>query len=121
MDDLVVGRINFSPTYESPIEKIVGQIQTQMAKNDEENIMVQVQQAIGYKIDKEELIKALQYDRQQYEKGYADAMSVIEDIRAEIDEQYDIVKRDNIYCVEGLEMALGIIDKHLSGKESTNG
>ena len=40
----------------------------------------------------------------------------IEDIKAEIDEQYDIVKRDNIYRAEGLEMAAEIIDKHI-GKE----
>ena len=45
-------------------------------------------------------------------------MSVIEDIRADIDEQYDIVKRDNIYCAEGLEMALDVIDRHISGKET---
>lgn len=28
---------------------------------------------VGLNIDKAELVKALQYDRQQYEKGYADA------------------------------------------------
>lgn len=74
--------------YKSPIEKIFGRIQTQMVKNDEDNMMVQVQQAVGYTVNKEELIKALQYDRQQYEKGYADAMSVIEDIKAEIIDKY---------------------------------
>ena len=63
--------------YESPIEKIFGQIQTQMVKNDEDNMMVQVQQAVGYTVNKEELIRALQYDRQQYEKGYADACRIM--------------------------------------------
>ena len=43
-------------------------------------------------------------------------LSVIEDIRAEIDEQYDIVKRDNIYRAEGLEMADEIIKKHMSAE-----
>lgn len=42
---------------------------------------------------------------------------VIENIMAEIDEKCDCVKRDNIYCSEGLEMALEIIKKHISGKE----
>lgn len=36
-----------------------------------------------------------------------------EKIRAGIDEQYDRVHPYNISCAEGLEMALGIIDKHL--------
>jgi len=54
--------------YESPIEKIVSDIQ----KADEENLMFTVESSIGYAIDKEELIKALQYDRKQYEKGYED-------------------------------------------------
>ena len=36
-----------------------------------------------------------------------------EKIKAEIDEQYDRVHPYNISCAEGLEMALGIIDKHL--------
>ena len=59
----------------------------------------------------------MQYDRGQYEKGYADALSVIENIRAEIDERYDIEKRDNIYRAEGLEMADEIIEKHISGSK----
>ena len=38
----------------------------------------------GIEVDKEELIKALNYDRNQYEKGYNDAL---DKIRAEIDRQ----------------------------------
>lgn len=37
---------------------------------------------------------------------------VLDRIRAEIDEQYDRVHPYNISCAEGLEMALGIIDKY---------
>ena len=81
--------------YESPIEKIIGQIQTQMVKNDEENMMVQVQQSVGYAVNKEELLKALQYDREQYRKGYSDAMAVLEDrldkIRAEIESNMESI------------------------------
>ena len=58
--------------YESPIEKIYGDIQSQIIKQDEENMMYAVNQAIGYDVDKEELIKALQYDREQYKKGFSD-------------------------------------------------
>lgn len=38
----------------------------------EEHIVAQCSAAVGVKIDREELIKALRYDRGQYEKGYAD-------------------------------------------------
>lgn len=34
---------------------------------------MQMVQDYGVRVDKEALIKALMYDRQQYEKGYADA------------------------------------------------
>ena len=54
--------------YQSPIEKFYGNIQSQMIEDDENRLMYTVTQSIGYKVDKDELIKALQYDRQQYEK-----------------------------------------------------
>lgn len=41
------------------------------------------------------------------------SLDTLEKIKAEIDEQYDRVHPYNISCAEGLEMALGIIDKHL--------
>ena len=34
--------------------------------------MCEVRKKIGYQIDKAELIKALNYDREQYDKGYYD-------------------------------------------------
>lgn len=37
---------------------------------------------------------------------------VLDKIKAEIDEQYDRVHPYDISCAEGLEMALGIIDKY---------
>lgn len=39
-------------------------------------------------------------------------------VRAEIDEQYDRVHPYNISCAEGLEMALGIVDKHLQERSN---
>ena len=58
--------------YKSPIDIIYGQLQTQI----EGEVMRAVQQ-IGVNVDKEELLRALQYDRGQYKKGYADAMDSI--------------------------------------------
>ena len=53
--------------YESPIELIQKQMQLDM----ESKIMSAVQE-VGISVDKEELIRALKYDRGQYERGYAD-------------------------------------------------
>ena len=53
--------------YESPITIIRSQLQIEC-----ENEIMKAVARIGVNVDKEELFKALQYDRQQYEKGYAD-------------------------------------------------
>ena len=53
--------------YKSPIEIITKQINTQI----EEHIFNAIQE-VAADVDKEELIKALQYDRNQYEQGYMD-------------------------------------------------
>lgn len=54
--------------YESPITIISNGIQLSL----KDEVYKAVEQ-IGIKVDKNELIKALKYDREQYEKGYADA------------------------------------------------
>ena len=54
--------------YKSPIDIIYGQMETQM-----EGDILRAVQKYGINVDKEELIRALQYDREQYNKGYADA------------------------------------------------
>lgn len=53
--------------YESPIEMIVKDIQLKQ----EEGIFKAIQEC-KVSVDREELLKALQYDREQYKKGYAD-------------------------------------------------
>ncbi len=51
--------------YESPITVIMGQM-----RMEQENNIYKAVQEYGVNVDKDELIKALQYDRDQYEKGY---------------------------------------------------
>ena len=51
--------------YKSPIEIIIGQIKT----NYEDEIFRAVQN-VGINVDREELLKALEYDRGQYEEGF---------------------------------------------------
>ena len=55
--------------YESPITIITGQM-----KYEIENEIYRAVQEVGVSVDKEELIKALQYDREQYIKGYTDGI-----------------------------------------------
>lgn len=54
--------------YNSPITLVQSAIETQI----EDGVLKAVQE-IGFDIDPEQLYKALQYDRNQYDKGYSDA------------------------------------------------
>ncbi len=55
--------------YKSPIEKIVQDISNEMIQKEEQCLMETVRK-VGFVVDKEELYKALKYDREQYEQGY---------------------------------------------------
>lgn len=60
--------------YECPIIITMMRDFTEKQMIERDNaITLKIQEKIGIDIDKKELIKALNYDRQQYEKGYADA------------------------------------------------
>ena len=74
--------------YESPIEVAIGQMRTKFEDN-----VVKVVQERGIDVDKDELTKALQYDRGQYEKGYINgynrkASEVAREIFAEIEKSF---------------------------------
>ena len=56
--------------YKSPIEIITRNIQTQI---DDE--IYRAVQNVGINVDREELLKALEYDRGQYEKGFDDGFA----------------------------------------------
>ena len=62
-------------SWESPITQIVQEVTDGINKNLEETLMVEIKMALGYEVDKDELIKALEYDRHQYERGYADGLN----------------------------------------------
>ena len=59
--------------WESPIKRIESELMTKIERDAENNLMCSVNQSIGYEVNKEELIKALNYDRDQYNKGYKNA------------------------------------------------
>lgn len=98
--------------YESPINLVVQDITTQM-KQEEEKMILEAIRKYGVVVDKEELIKALEYDRNQYSKGYKDGVNdVLDKIRAEIEEAKTY---DGVYI--GRAYVLEIIDKYKESKE----
>lgn len=62
--------------YESPITIVQKEMQNQL-NIQMENSVIKAVREFGVDVDKEELIKALQYDRNQYSKGYNDAKAEI--------------------------------------------
>lgn len=59
--------------YESPINLIYGGLTTKITEDVDNTILTVIQQ-LNIDVDKEELIKALNYDRDQYRKGYMDGL-----------------------------------------------
>lgn len=55
--------------YQSPVSLIEGYT-NQIIEEKENLIMGRIEEQIGVKVDKDELIKALKYDRNQYAQGY---------------------------------------------------
>ena len=94
--------------YESPIELITQDLLTQM-----ENGCVGAIQKYGFNVDKEELRKALQYDRNQYDKGFMDGRKEFaEALIEEINKAYVYFDSSNISCF-GLDICKDIINKTL--------
>lgn len=97
--------------YKSPIEKIYGELQTQMVQEDENMVMKAVRK-VGVNVDKGALIKALQYDHNQYTKGYEDGKNdVLDKIRDEISDLDDKYEFAGYY--KAVNDALQIIDKYM--------
>ena len=69
--------------YESPINAVVNEICSDIQKKEDKYIMECVRN-VGINVDKKELLKALSYDRNQYEKGYNDGINKVCDIINEI-------------------------------------
>lgn len=57
--------------YESPIKLTIDNLLTKVVKRQEDDVLEYIQR-LGINVNKEELIKALNCDREQYEKGYKD-------------------------------------------------
>ena len=77
--------------------------------------MIQLRQEIGYAVNKEELIKALQYDRQQYEKGYQDGLKHLSEDTV-TDWMVEYIQINGIKCL--MELVMKAIELE-SEKEKT--
>ena len=64
--------------YESPIEVMFRDIENRIREQEENAITAEVSRQMGVNIDKDELIRALLYDRDQYHRGYEDAKRAYE-------------------------------------------
>lgn len=77
--------------YESPIMLIERQMRTEVEKE-----VFRAIKEVGVDVDKDELIKALQYYRDQYSKGYSDGVKEFaEKVNPMIEEMVDIMFDEN--------------------------
>lgn len=75
--------------YESPINEILGELQFTY-----DNECMKAVQSVGFDINKEELTKALLYDRNQYEKGFNDGYEkALDDIISSFESWADAINK----------------------------
>ena len=103
--------------YESPITIVYGDIQTEF-KKETKSLVVRCVQNVGVDVDKDELIKALGYDRDQYDKGYADAKAEI--VHCE-DCVYRMKHNDDYMCGINVLEYIRATDFCSFGERETNG
>ncbi len=82
--------------YESPVRMIVGEMETKMEADT-----MSVIQRYGIDVDKEELIKALNYDREQYDIGFREGYNKgMEAAQSIIDKFVGYLDEDMIYRIK---------------------
>lgn len=74
-----------STGYKSPITTFVERINADLRSEELKEVM-RATVRLGVEVDKEELLKALRYDRKQYEKGLADGCRHnVDELRREVE------------------------------------
>ena len=94
MSDLINRFIEEGMMWESPIKVMQKQVKMQM-----EGEILKAVQEVGIVVDKEELMKALKHDREQYEKGYADGFNSNKWIPVE--ERLPEIEEEVLVCTKG--------------------
>lgn len=102
--------------YKSPIEmvsQIINDINREIVKNEEEVVMRAVCD-VGISVNKDELIRALQYDRNQYEAGVIDGLKLANEAIMRFFHSDEIA---NGQIKKGLFVASEIIDCELRKRD----
>jgi hypothetical protein len=61
--------------YESPINVWWSDTRIEQLRDEYDNLIIKAVKNVCPEVDRDELIKALEYDRGQYEKGFADGIA----------------------------------------------
>ena len=80
--------------YKSPItiiESTIDSIYKDIVKKKDDAIFAEIQSSFGVDLDRGELIRALQYDRDQYQKGYQDGQPKWIPVTERLPEEYENV------------------------------
>lgn len=83
--------------YQDPISVMMTELQNNIVRDlteQTDNLVLEEVRRVGVSVDKEELIRALNYDRGQYQKGYFDAMSALDKVKQEIRDEADFAYAD---------------------------
>lgn len=100
------------PEYESPINIIQDEISSKIRKEGE-NFVLDAVSSVGIQVDKDELIKAIQYDREQYRAGFEAGKAVGHNktIDALAEMAVKLYGRNEYYYKEAMRDAMEIIKK----------
>ena len=71
--------------YESPIQEVFSGIHIDTLKDAADAYIVRAVQKMDIEVDRDELIRALQYDRDQYLKGYTDGLAFKQQVKTRAD------------------------------------
>jgi hypothetical protein len=71
--------------YESPIWIAARDLHQSITKEQDDYIIETVEKVLECKVDREELLKALTYDRDQYDKGFRDGRAYKPPIKTKYD------------------------------------
>ena len=110
--------------YESPFDMVLtplSAIYKEVKKDIDGQIIESVlkaTRAVNVTVDKEELLRALRYDRDQYDKGYADAKAEI--VHCE-DCVYRMNHNDDYMCGINVLAYIKVTDFCSRGERKTNG
>ena len=103
--------------YNSPLE-IINSLTNDMARKigtETDNMIMEAVYNVAVNVDKAELIKALEYDRDQYEKGYRDGL-------AEAEEVFETWLANEYYTfnrIQTIPELLSYLYKERTGEEDT--